>query len=280
MRTFLITLLASTAAAAPSAARAADLAGPDAPGRVVGLPLRLGVSFGWHWTAADYDVLGERRDDRVPGAGPLFGLRLGLRLDPIVSFELEAGAIAAAVDDGPAWLLPARVGLALRPLDAIVTPLLTLGGGLVAHVGGPGRGDADLLLAASAGVEIALGEIGALRLEGGVFATDAVEATLSWSPVATLGFDFFLWRKRATRADEPPPWEPRPIPVAGCPPGVAAGLCADSDHDGVIDAFDHCPAHAGRRADGCPDPDGDGVVAPRDACPRDRGQAIDWGCPR
>lgn len=271
MRTAVHILSLVIALLAGGAARAEEL---------FGFPFRFGVFGGWHATSDDYDVLGERRTDLVPGGGPMFGLRLGWRISAAFALELEAGAVISPVDDETTLLLPTRLMLDWRALPGSVTPIIGLGGGFVANVAGPGGGDLDGLFAVTGGVELRLGEEAALRLEGGVLATDGV-SSLSWSPVVTLGIDLLAWReRRAPIHDEPPVPLSTKLPPAGCPVGVSAELCHDGDADGRIDAFDACPTDVGSRADGCPDPDSDGVVGPRDACPRDRGTPYDWGCPR
>lgn len=254
----------------------------------LGFPLRFGVYGGWHATSDDFDVVGDRREGLVPGAGPMFGLRVGWRVSGAFALELDGGLVLASVGDGLAWLVPARLSVAWRPLppsESPVTPIVALGGGIYAHAGGPGGGDVDALWSGVLGVELRLDEAAALRLEGGLLVSDGVASAVSWSPVVTLGIDLLAWRERkADRDGEPARPGPRPEALrptpAGCPGGVRAALCVDSDDDGRIDAFDRCPADAALRPDGCPDPDGDGRVGIDDACPRDRGAKTDWGCPR
>jgi outer membrane protein OmpA-like peptidoglycan-associated protein len=65
--------------------------------------------------------------------------------------------------------------------------------------------------------------------------------------------------------------------------GVAPNGCpADSDSDGVLDRDDYCPKEAGKAPKGCPiidfDPDKDGVPMPCDQCPDEKGVRPD-GCP-
>lgn len=261
--------------------------GPARAREPLGFPLRVGFFGGWHATSDDYDVLGDRREGFVPGAGPMFGLRLGWRMSDAFTLELESGAVLASVEDDLAWLVPTRLSLAWRALpvdESLVTPIVLLGGGFVANAGGPGSGDVDALFSAGLGVEVRLDEAAALRLEGGLLVSDGVASAISWTPVVTLGIDLLAWRERRGRRDAPeapPPPRPTPGPmVAGCPSGVKAGLCLDSDDDGRIDAFDRCPVDPALRPDGCPDADADGLVGADDACPRDRGGASEWGCPR
>lgn len=254
--------------------------GPAAATEPAGFRLRAGAFGGWHATSDDYDVLRERRADLVPGAGPIFGGRLALELDPHFAAELEIGAVAAEAADTTVWLMPVTASMGWRALGGeIVTPIAAVGAGIVANVSGPGSGDADLLLRAGVGVELRVGTFGALRLEGGIFASDGVDGALSWTPVVTLGFDVFVWRDRAARRPPKPPVSERQRPV-GCPRGAAPEMCIDSDRDRRIDAFDRCPSRPSDRADGCPDPDADGVVDIEDACPNAAGSELDWGCPR
>jgi len=239
--------------------------GPAHAGKRFGFPIRVGFFGGWHATADDYDVLGERRDDLVPGAGPLFGLRLGWQIDAAFALELESGAVRAPVGDDVAWLVPTRLVVDWRALAGAVTPIVGLGAGFVANAAGSGSGDLDALFGATLGVEFRLGDEAALRLEGGVLMTDGV-SSLSWTPFVTLGIDLLAWRERHDPA-LPDPVKPldAKLPPAGCPKGVNVELC---------------PTEMGTRPDGCPDPDSDGVTGLRDACPRDRGSTSDWGCPR
>jgi OOP family OmpA-OmpF porin len=65
--------------------------------------------------------------------------------------------------------------------------------------------------------------------------------------------------------------------------GVAPSGCpADTDGDSVLDRDDYCPKEAGPAPKGCPiidtDPDKDGVPLPCDACPEEAGVKPD-GCP-
>lgn len=266
MRRIAPLILSLALATAAPAARAAP--------EVFGLPFRLGVFGGWFGTSDDWDVLGERDADNLPGAGPTFGVRLGWRISRPWSLQWETALVLAPVQRETVGLGASVIEVDWRALDGGLTPLVELGLGVVASVAGPGRGDLDLLAKAALGVEVALGQVAALRLDVGLAMTDGVDGA-SWTPIATLGIDFPLWRERR---EDPAPEPDRPVPV-GCPAGVAPAACVDSDDDGVIDAFDRCPIERGA-VGGCPDPDGDGVTGLRDACPRDVGRAPDWGCPR
>lgn len=261
--------VAAWSVVAATGARAAE---PE----VFGLPFRVGLLGGWFSTSDDWDVLGERDAANVPEAGPVFGVRLGWRISRPWALQWETGFVLAPVAGETAGLGLSTVGVEWRALDGDVTPILGLGLGVVASTFGPGSGDLDLLAKAGAGVEIAVGDVAALRFDVALAMTDGVSGA-SWSPLATFGIDFPLWRVRRAEPERPAPTAP-PVPT-GCPAGVGAEACVDADGDGVIDAFDRCPIDPGVLG-GCPDPDGDGVTELRDACPRDRGRAADWGCPR
>jgi hypothetical protein len=243
------------------------------------VPWRGGLTIGWHATGDDYDVLGERREDLVPGAGPLFALRVAYRLSDAFALELEVGAVVAPLEDDSALLVPLRLGAQWRALAGELSPIVGLGAGFVANVAGPGSGDADALFAATAGVDWRVSERFALRLEAGVLASDAVSGALSFTPIVALGVDVlgFLTRPAVGGNGRQPP-VPRTA-AHGCPPGVPEERCLDSDEDRLIDAFDRCPTKAATRSDGCPDTDQDGVVEPREACPDVRGRPSEWGCP-
>ncbi|MCC6623425.1 MAG: hypothetical protein IT385_19350 [Deltaproteobacteria bacterium] len=256
---------------APPAAKVRDA--EHAPGGLIGVPLRLGLFGGWHATAGDLDVLGERRVGNEPEPGAAFGLRAGWRVARGWGLELLAGAVPA----GSEWLVPVVADVRWRPLEGGVTPTIGLGAGIYAGLGK--GGDVDLLLAGAIGVEVPLGRTLALRVELGLWGSDAVSGTLALTPVATVGIDLLAWREPRGH-DGPAAIGPRPRPVPkGCPRGAAPERCGDLDQDAVIDAFDHCPVDAGA-FDGCPDADNDKVPSPRDACPARAGRAVDWGCPR
>lgn len=264
-------LLASTLVSSAAAARAAD---PEPTVvRTVGAPVRVGVAVGWHATAPDLDVLGQRVEGNEPTAGGLFGLRLGWRASPGWGVDLDAAASPA----GSEWLLPVVAMVRWRPLEGLAswTPTVGLGAGLYFGLGA--EADVDALLGGSLGFEVELAPEVAVRLEGDLYATDGVGAGLAWSPVVTVGVELRAWRDhRAHVVDE----GVRQAPVTrGCPGGVDPRRCGDGDEDGIIDAFDACPVESGT-VRGCPDDDGDGVPVPRDACPLRPGAAVDWGCPR
>lgn len=276
----------------PSVSHAEDVRVPAE--ETIGFPLRVGLIGGWHFTSEDFDVLGTRAPDLVPRAGPTFGLRLGWRVMPTFGLEAEAGVVLAPTDGDEAGtrLWPAKVEVAWRPAEGHwpFTPVLTAGAGFIIQRGGAAGYDSDLLLSAGLGVEVTLNALLGLRAMAAVHATDGIDASLSTSPVLTLGLDFKAWRHRARRGpgpepeplrlSEPPTLPVRPPVAAGCPAGIAPERCLDTDGDGLIDAFDRCPVTAGDGANGCPDPDGDGLRDLEDACPRVWGPPDRWGCPR
>lgn len=248
----------------------------DAP-PTVGLPLTVGVFGGWHATSGDLDVLGDRVRGNEPEAGPAFGARLAWRLHPSWAAELALGGVPA----GKSWLVPVVAELQWWPLEGrgdgqapLLSPLVGVGAGVYAGVGA--GGDVDLLLSARVGLAMRLSDIIRLRLDVGLWASDAVEGALAFSPHVTVGLDILAWRTLGRRASGSRR-EPVPVP-RGCPAGVDVARCGDSDGDEVIDAYDRCPVDPGL-VDGCPDPDGDGVLAPHDGCPERAGPTVEWGCP-
>lgn len=57
-------------------------------------------------------------------------------------------------------------------------------------------------------------------------------------------------------------------------------LPVDTDGDGVVDKYDHCPEErGGRETHGCPDADNDGVADANDQCPNIAGVGENAGCP-
>lgn len=271
---------------------------------VVGFPIRFGLFGGWHFTAGDFDVLGDRQPDLVPGAGPHAGLRVGWRVFRGFALELEAGLVMTPVerDEATTLLLPVHLQIQWRAAESrsVVTPVLGLGAGLVAQLPGAAGTDVDLLFTAMGGIELDLSSLLSLRVTGGVHATDGVANALSFSPVVSLGLDFkaFMDRSRKREPSEDPDENPllpvrptRPTgptpptrpdvrpPPPGCPPDVPESRCTDTDGDERIDAFDRCPLEAADTPDGCPDLDGDGVRGLDDACPKTRGVASHYGCP-
>ncbi|TNF28592.1 MAG: hypothetical protein EP329_17570 [Deltaproteobacteria bacterium] len=278
---------------------------------VIGLPMRVGVVGGYQLTSSDFDVLGVRRSALQPGDGALIGLRAAWRAMSVVDLELALALVPASTptEGASALLLPVHLDLVARPFDWVVKPYASVGGGVMALVGGDAGSDIDALFHAALGAELVIDESVALRLEIGLFGTDAVEGAIGFSPTFLFGVDILAWRARPGHVDGGD-WTP-PDPVA--PPVVVdephvdpsgdtdgdgldneddrcplhAGTertagCPDSDGDGVIDPWDRCPVDAGAGAgkgDGCPDSDGDGVLDVRDACPSQRGTAERYGCP-
>jgi outer membrane protein OmpA-like peptidoglycan-associated protein len=63
-------------------------------------------------------------------------------------------------------------------------------------------------------------------------------------------------------------------------PGKTPKKPSDTDHDGIPDETDLCPALAGTAiTNGCPDRDGDGIADSDDACPEQAGSKVNKGCP-
>lgn len=254
---------------------------PGGPARAADdVSWRLGVALGRLATSGDFDVIGDRTSANQPGAAPLFGVRAAWAIVPTLELGVDVALAPAPTDGETAWLLPASVVLGWRPLDGAVTPIATVGGGVLANVAG--AGDVDALITVGLGVEWRFADAWALRLDAAVLATDGVDKPLSFSPAVTIGIDLLGFGSSAEPdAVEPPLRDPRPTRVPlGCPAGADPARCLDSDGDQIIDAFDRCPTDRGPRPDGCPDPDGDGVRGLDDACPDRPGAPRDWGCPR
>lgn len=291
-----------------SIAAALLVATPARAESVIGLPLRVGLMGGYQLTSSDFDVLGVRRSALRPGDGALFGLRLGWHAIRAIELELAVGLVPAGTptDGASALLLPAHLDLVVRPFDWAVCPYASVGGGVMALVGGDAGSDVDALFSAAIGAEVVVDQSLAFRLEVGLFGTDAVDGAMAFSPTFLFGLDVLAWRTR--REDvvvepwtEPaPPIAATPLPDAGhadldgdsdnddvdneddsCPlhPGDEDDRgCPDTDRDGLIDPWDRCPIDAGTVA-GCPDADRDGVADHDDACPNSAGPASRYGCP-
>jgi len=300
----------ATVFAAPADGETTSAEAASSKDGVVGFPFRFGFFGGWHFTAGDFDVLGVRQPDLVPGVGPHAGLRVGWRVFRGFALELEAGVVMTPVerDDKTTWLLPVHLQVQWRPLESrsVVTPILGLGAGLIAQLPGSAGSDVDLLFTAMGGVELDLSSALSLRLTGGVHATDGVASALSFSPVVSLGLDIKAFIDRSHKRDTPDDPEESPLlparptrptgptgstgptgptrpevrpPPPGCPPDVPESRCTDTDGDERIDAFDRCPLEAADTPDGCSDPDGDGVRGLDDACPKTKGSTAHYGCP-
>jgi OmpA-OmpF porin, OOP family len=74
--------------------------------------------------------------------------------------------------------------------------------------------------------------------------------------------------------------KPVPVPVVTPKPVPVPVVIKDEDNDGVEDAVDKCPHHAGPKDKaGCPDKDNDGIYDFEDRCPNEKGLAKFAGCP-
>jgi hypothetical protein len=274
----------------------------DAAGRS-GVPLRFGVSGGYHATANEFDVLGTRTEGSQVEPSALFGLRLGYQPTALFGLELSASLMPASTQvDGGATLLPVHLDITLRPFDATVQPYVAAGGGVFALVGGDAGSDTDALLHAAVGLEWTIDSSVAIRLEGALYATDAINDAFSFNPAILLGIDILAWRDGSettvglldddgSGVTTPPvrsndPSDPDGDDIRGaadvCPSHagtLSTGGCPDTDRDGVVDAFDRCPTQAGADGKPCPDSDADGISDDRDGCVYDAGPAQHLGCP-
>ena len=256
------------------------LVGPAAlASETLGVPLRFGVAGGYQVTSSDFDVMGTRRAALRPGSAGFVGLRFAWHALDLLELELTGGLMPAgtATPGADALLLPVHLDLVVRPFAGAVVPYLALGGGAMALVAGEAGRDTDTLLHTALGIEVDIDHSVAVRAEAGLYATDAVDRAMSFNPIFTLGVDILAWRPFRDREEPPPPiWVAPPTPT---PPAVTE-TDDDMDADGVVDADDRCPRHAGSRdANGCPDTDRDGTLDPFDRCPLLAGPTSLIGCP-
>lgn len=105
----------------------------------------------------------------------------------------------------------------------------------------------------------------------------AVTSQINQSVGFTAGIRFFFGKLRDTDHDgiadnkDRCPAQPGPVQFNGCP---------DSDGDGIPDCDDACPHTPGlARFHGCPDTDSDGIADKDDACPLQFGLPQFKGCP-
>jgi OOP family OmpA-OmpF porin len=181
-----------------------------------------------------------------------------------------------------------RGQLVLQAPLAYVVPFAVGGVGKLGAIGPSIGNDMDVAWHFGVGAKIALTHALSLRLDGrdNLTAKTGREGQ-AHSFEVLLGLSAVIER---TRKEPPPP--PADSDHDGvldrddkCPAefGVAPRGCpADSDGDSVLDRDDYCPKEAGPAPKGCPivdpDPDKDGVPLPCDTCPDEVGVKPD-GCP-
>jgi len=252
--------------------------------------LELGVFGGVFFPAAKHNLRDERFDQQKYKIGPEVGARLGWYPLSFLGIEGEAmGARSRGKDDNKrAMLFAGRGQLVLQAPLPYVVPFLTGGVGKLAAIGETIGKDSDVAWHMGVGAKFALTHALSLRLDG----RDNLTAKTGGDGQAH-SFELMLGLSAVIeRGRKQPPAPPADSDHDGvldrddkCPAeaGVAPGGCpADSDGDSVLDRDDYCPKEAGPAPKGCPiidtDPDKDGVPLPCDACPDEVGVKPD-GCP-
>ena len=216
-----------------------------------------------------------------PQNSALFGLRVGLLLNPSFAIEAEGvGMPSKARDTGASvFIIGARGSLVYNITgiaDGKFVPFILAGAGMLNVASTSGdmsteeatyraiKKDTDFEFHGGLGAKYFFTDIVHLRLDARALAVPNKESK-GFAPdgefMLSLGFTF--------GGHEP----------AAPPPPV---LIKDSDNDGVPDDQDKCPTEAGpKENNGCPDKDrdGDGVVDRKDKCPDKAGPKERDGCP-
>ena len=248
----------------------------EAQNKKEGIQYEVGVSGGAHLFANNVE-LGVADDPgfvTTPKNAPLFGLRLGLLLNPMFAIEAEGVGIPskARSNDASTFIIGARGSVVynILPGEKFV-PFVLAGAGMlnVASASGSGysdiKKDTDFEFHGGAGAKYYLTDVVHLRLDAralGVPNQKSKSYSVDWEFMLGLGFTF-----GGTVSTPPPP-----------PPPIVK----DTDNDGIPDDQDKCPKEAGPKENGgCPDKDsdGDGVVDRKDKCPDKAGPPERDGCP-
>ena len=253
--------------------------------------LELGVFGGVLFPAKNQNLRNERFAQRAYKISPEVGARLGWYPLSFLGIEGEAmGARSKVKGDNNkrAMLFAGRGQLVLQAPLPYFVPFVAGGVGKLAAIGESVGYDADIAWHFGIGAKVALTHALSLRLDG----RDNLTAKTGGSGQAH-SFEAMLGLSAVIeRARKQPPAPPADTDHDGvldrddkCPAeaGVAPSGCpADSDGDSVLDRDDYCPKEAGPAPKGCPiidtDPDKDGVPLPCDACPNEPGVKPD-GCP-
>jgi outer membrane protein OmpA-like peptidoglycan-associated protein len=254
--------------------------------------LEIGVFGGAFFPSSKHNLRNENFRQHPYGIGPEFGARLGYYPLSFLGIEGEAiGVLTRNKDnDSRAMLFGGRGSLVLQIPTGYVTPFVLGGVGKLAASSHNQGYDADVAWHFGVGAKIPITHLVSLRIDGRDNLTpktgdDRNAQTHSFE--ALIGLTAVIER---TRKEPPPP--PADTDHDGvidredqCPAetGVAPNGCpADTDNDGVLDRDDYCPKEAGKAPKGCPiidfDPDKDGVPMPCDQCPDEAGVRPD-GCP-
>ena len=259
---------------------AAGTARADAGDFYDNLKVELGVMGGVHLFAHDLE-LGVADDPTLttPKDSGLVGLRLGIVLHPLFTFELEGELIPTADRqfDYRAYITGERAQLRFdipaRAADGKLQPFVLAGVGGLSIVNTQGtssdykllKKDTDFVYHFGVGAKYAFTDLVHARVDARFLEvpnTTKNGVSPDWEFMGGLGFTF---------GGAPPPPPPPPAPVV-----------TDRDHDGVPDTTDKCPDEAGPAENGgCPDKDRDkdGVVDRKDKCPDVAGPPERDGCP-
>jgi outer membrane protein OmpA-like peptidoglycan-associated protein len=255
--------------------------------------LELGVFAGIFFPSSEHNLrdesVGRQRALRI---SPEFGARLGWYPLSFLGIEGEVMGVRSKVKgvNRRDMLYAGRGQLVLQAPLPYFVPFAVGGVGKLGSIGQNMGNDADVAWHFGVGAKVPLTHGLSLRLDGRdnlTAKTGADGRAQAHSFELTLGLTAVIERAR-----KEPPAPPADTDHDGvldrddkCPAelGVAPSGCpADSDGDTVLDRDDYCPKEAGPAPKGCPiidtDPDKDGVPLPCDACPTEVGVKPD-GCP-
>ena len=252
--------------------------------------LELGVFGGVLFPASDQNLRDERFPQRSFRTTPELGGRLGWYPLSFVGIEGEAmGGTSKVKGDGArAMFFAGRGQLVLQAPLPYFTPFVTGGVGKLGVISRTVGADSDVAWDFGVGAKVPITHALSLRLDARDNLTAKTDSDgQAHSFELMLGLSAVIERSR--REPPPPPADSDHDGVLDrndkCPAevGVAPSGCpADTDGDSVLDRDDYCPKEAGPAPKGCPivdlDPDKDGVPVPCDACPEEVGVKPD-GCP-
>jgi outer membrane protein OmpA-like peptidoglycan-associated protein len=252
--------------------------------------LELGVFGGVLFPSKSHNLRNENYPQHRYQNGPELGARLGWYPLSFLGIEGEAMAARSRVphDKTRAMLFAGRGQLVLQAPLPYVVPFVAGGVGRLGALGRSMGSDVDTAWHFGVGAKIALTHALSLRLDGRDNLTAKTGGSgQAHSFEALIGLSAVI--ERARKEPPPPPADTDHDGVLdrddACPAemGVAPSGCpADTDKDGVLDRDDYCPKEAGPAPKGCPiidpDPDKDGVPLPCDQCPNEVGVKPD-GCP-
>lgn len=258
--------------------------------------LELGVFGGVIIPSTDHNLRNEPLPQRTLEVGPEVGARLGYYPLSFLGVEGETMASLNAVKatntapKGHGGMYGLRGQLVLQAPLPYIVPFVVGGAGRLGAITDAMGKDSDTAWHFGVGAKIPLTHLLSLRVDGRDNLTAKTQATGSeqaHSFEVMLGLTAVIERTR--RVPPPPPADTDHDgvidPLDRCPAERgfdATGCPADGDGDSVLDRDDYCPKEAGPRPKGCPivdtDPDQDGVPVPCDTCPTELGVKPD-GCP-